>query len=118
MTRTRSHSGLLETSFDDDDEDSVTQDKSCRRKQEKSDFQCQAGSDFETSDVIDVDEALGGAGRGLHLDPGAPGLVVAVLHLGAHLLVPGRALGGLQWSCINNEWDTFLGFNAAIFSNQ
>ena len=59
MTRTRSHSGLLETSFDDDDEDSVTQDKSCRRKQEKSDFQCQAGSDFETSDVIDVDEALG-----------------------------------------------------------
>ena len=60
MTRTRSHSGLLETSFDDDDEDSVTQDKSCRRKQEKSDFQCQAGSDFETSDVIDVDEALGG----------------------------------------------------------
>ena len=60
MTRTRSHSGLLETSFDDDDEDSVTQDKSCGRKQEKSDFQCQAGSDFETSDVIDVDEALGG----------------------------------------------------------
>ena len=59
MTRTRSHSGLLETSFDDDDEDSVTQDKSCGRKQEKSDFQCQAGSDFETSDVIDVDEALG-----------------------------------------------------------
>ena len=59
MTRTRSHSGLLETSFDDDDEDSMTQDKSCRRKQEKSDFQCQAGIDFETSDVIDVDEALG-----------------------------------------------------------
>ena len=59
MTRTRSHSGLLETSFDDDDEDSGTQDKSCKRKQEKSDFQCQAGSDFETSDVIDVDEALG-----------------------------------------------------------
>ena len=59
MTRTRSHSGLLETSFDEADEDKSTQDKSCRRKQEKSDFQCQAGTDFETSDVIDVDEALG-----------------------------------------------------------
>ena len=63
---------------------------------------------------------LGGAGRGLHLEPGAgaPGLVVAVLHLGAHLLVPRRALGGLQWSCINNGWDTHLGFNMMLSNFQ
>ena len=65
ITRTRSHSGLLETSFDEEegDQNQDNQDKSCERKrrQKTKDFQCQmdAGVDFATSDVIDIDDILG-----------------------------------------------------------
>ena len=63
ITRTRSHSGLLETSFDEEKGDE-NQDKTCerrKRRQKVKDFQCQidASIDFETSEVIDVDDILG-----------------------------------------------------------
>ena len=65
MTRTRSHSGLLETSFDEEkgEENKDNQDKTCegKRVQKVKDFQCQidASIDFATSEVIDVDDILG-----------------------------------------------------------
>ena len=65
ITRTRSHSGLLETSFDEEkcEENQNNQDKTCERKRryKVKDFQCQidASIDFGTSNVIDVDAILG-----------------------------------------------------------
>ena len=62
ITRTRSHSGLLETSFDEE-KCEENQDKTCERKRRHKvkDFQCQinASIEFGTSDVIDVDAILG-----------------------------------------------------------
>ena len=60
------HSGVLETSFDDDEEMSPTQvlvgegegiqyKGNCRPQQ---DFQCQVNTEIQTSDVIDVDDFL------------------------------------------------------------
>ena len=60
------HSGVLETSFDDDEELSPTQvlvregegghyKGNCRPQQ---DFQCQVNTEIQTSDVIDVDDFL------------------------------------------------------------
>ena len=60
------HSGLLETSFDDDEGLSAPQvlvgegegiqyKGNCRPQQ---DFQCQVNTEIQTSDVIDVDDFL------------------------------------------------------------
>lgn len=63
-TRTRTFSGLLETSFDEEvgDEDQDNQEKSPKtsRRQKTSDFQCQVdvGIEFATSDIIDIDDIL------------------------------------------------------------
>ena len=60
------HSGVLETSFDDDEELSPTQvlvgegegvhyKGNCRPQQ---DFQCQVNTELQTSDIIDVDDFI------------------------------------------------------------
>ena len=62
MTRTRSHSGLLETSFDEEKgEDNPDKLREGKKVQKVKDFQCQidASIDFATSEVIDVDDILG-----------------------------------------------------------
>ena len=60
------HSGVLETSFDDDEEMSPTQvlvgegegiqyKGNCRPQQ---DFQCQVNTELQTSEIIDVDDFI------------------------------------------------------------
>lgn len=65
VTRTRTFSGLLETSFDEEvgDEDQDNQEKSPKasKRQKTRDFQCQVEIEFVTSDIIDIDDILDNA---------------------------------------------------------